>query len=66
MPKGSPKPQTVASQKYQIKAGYAAKSYKLKKEVAEEFAAACEKMNVSQSAQLTEMMMEFVNRSRDM
>ena len=31
MPKGSPKQQTIASKKYQEKAGYISKSYKLKK-----------------------------------
>ena len=35
MPTGNPKPQTVASKKYQDKVGWISKSYKLKKEVVE-------------------------------
>ena len=47
MPVGSPKPQTVATRKYEKKAGWISKSYKLKKEVVEEYAKACEKAGVS-------------------
>ena len=42
MPTGNPKPQTVASKKYQDKVGWISKSYKLKKEVVELYADACE------------------------
>ena len=62
MPKGSPKPQTVASEKYQKKIGYMSKSYKLKKEVVESFGDACEKAGVSQAGQLTKMMLDFVDK----
>lgn len=47
MPTGNPKPQTVASKKYQDKVGWISKSYKLKKEVVELYADACEKAGVS-------------------
>lgn len=60
MPVGSPKPQTVATRKYEEKAGWVSKSYKLKREVVEQFAEACEKAGVSQAAQLTKMMNEFI------
>lgn len=60
MPKGSPKPQTIANAKYQKKVGIIAKSYKLKAELAEDFAKACEKAGVSQAAQLTKMMEKFI------
>ncbi len=60
MPKGSPNAQTIASEKYQKKAGYMTKGFKLKREVAEQFAAACEKAGVSQAAQITKMMNTFV------
>ena len=43
MPVGSPKAQTIASKKYQDKVGYISKSYKLKKDIVERFAEACEK-----------------------
>lgn len=61
MPKGSPKPQTVASAKWNEKAGWTAKTYKLKKEVVEAFAKACKNAGTSQAAQLTKMMNDFIN-----
>lgn len=60
MPVGNPKPQTVATRKYEEKAGWISKSYKLKREVVEQFAEACEKAGISQAAQLTKMMNEFI------
>lgn len=60
MPIGNPKPQTVATKKYEAKAGWVSKSYKLKREVVESYAAACEKAGVSAAGQLTKMMMEFI------
>lgn len=62
MPVGDPKPQTVATRKYEQKAGWVSKSYKLKREVVEQFAEACEKAGVSQAAQLTMMMNEFAEQ----
>jgi hypothetical protein len=59
MPKGSPSKQTIATEKYNKKVGLMNKTYKLRKEVVEEFAHACEVAGVSQSGQLTEMMIEF-------
>lgn len=46
--------------KWNEKAGLISKSYKLKKELTEEFSRACEKAGVSQSGQLTKMMKEFI------
>lgn len=60
MPKGSPKPQTIASMKYQKKAGYMTKGFKLKRDVAERFEAACEKAGVSQAGKITELMENFI------
>ena len=54
MPKGSPTSQTIASDKYQKKAGF-----KIKREVAERFENACEKAGVSQAAKITELMLAF-------
>lgn len=59
MPKGSPKPQTIASDKYQKKAGWITKGFKIKRETADAFAEACEKAGVSQAAKITEMMLAF-------
>ena len=55
--------QTVASDKWAKKVGVVAKSYKLKKDVAESFAAACKKAGVSQAGQLTKMMNEFIDKA---
>lgn len=62
MPKGSPSPQTLASEKYQKKAGYMTKGFKIKREVADEFAEACDKAGVSQASQITRMMREFADQ----
>lgn len=55
------KPHTIATEKYQKKAGWMSKSYKLKREVVEAFAEACEQAGVSQAGKLTELMKEFIN-----
>lgn len=61
MPVGSPKPQTIATKKYEAKAGFVSKSYKLRKKLTEEFAQACEKRGVSAAGQLTTMMQAFID-----
>lgn len=62
MPKGKPNAQTIASEKYQKKAGYMTKGFKIKKEVAEKFELACDKASVSQAAKITELMLEFARQ----
>ena len=52
MPIGNPKPQTVATRKYEKKTGWMSKSYKMKKEIVDDFAKACELAGVSQAGQL--------------
>lgn len=46
--------------KWNAKAGLISKSYKLKRELTERFAEACEKAGVSQAAQITAMMNTFI------
>lgn len=46
------------------KAGWMSKTYKLKREVVEEFARVCEANGVSQAGQLTEMMKKFIEDNR--
>lgn len=60
MPIGDPKPQTIATKRYEKKAGWVSKSYKLRREVVDEYAKACEKAGVSAAGQLTKMMKEFI------
>lgn len=45
------------------KAGYVSKSYKLKRDVVEEFKEACDRAGVSQAAQLTAMMKAFAKEN---
>ena len=64
MKKGEPNPQTVATDKYQKKAGYMTKGFKLKREIVEQFEEACKKAGVSQASQVTKMMREFIEQQR--
>lgn len=54
--------QTLRNQRYQDKAGWISKSYKLKKEVVKAFAEACDKAGVSQAGQLSRMMKEYTEQ----
>lgn len=65
MPVGSPKPQTIATKKYEKKNGWVSKSYKLKKEIVDEYADACKKVGVSAAGQLTKMMKEFIEEANN-
>lgn len=60
MPKGNPKAQTIASDKYQKKAGYMTKGFKLKRELVEAYELACERAGVNQTAQIRKMMEQFI------
>ena len=62
MPKGSPKPQTIASEKYQKMAGYMVKGFKLKRDIVQEFEDACARDGVSQASQIAKMMKEYVEK----
>lgn len=50
--------------KWNEKAGLISKSYKLKRELTEEFARACDKAGVSQAGQITKMMKEFIEKNK--
>lgn len=65
MPKGKPTPQTIASEKYQKKAGYMTKGFKIKREVAERFEQACEQAGVSQASQITKLMLDFAEQQEN-
>ena len=62
MPVGNPKPQTVATRKYEQKTGWVSKSYKLKKDVVEEYSAACKKAGVSAAGQIRTCFYNYNNR----
>lgn len=59
MPIGNPSKQSIAARKYEAKAGWISKSYKMKRETVEAFAEACNKAGASQAGQLMKMMNEF-------
>lgn len=46
------------------KNNYITKSYKMRKEVADEFKEACDMAGVSQSGQIVEMMKEFIQKTK--
>ena len=64
MPKGSPNAQTRASEKYQKKAGYITKGFKLKKDLCEAFKEACDADGVSQASVITALMKEYIEKER--
>lgn len=65
MPKGNPSAQTIASEKYQKKAGYMVKGFKLKRELVEEFEEACRKDGVSNAGKIAELMREYINSRKE-
>lgn len=65
MPKGEPNKNTIRVDRYQKKAGYKVKGFKLKGDVAERFEKACEAAGVSQAAKITELMEDFIRQQSD-
>lgn len=65
MPKGNPSKQTVASEKYQKKAGYMTKGFKLKRDIVEQFEEACDRVGKSQAEVIRTFMEEFVEQSKE-
>ena len=61
MPKGEPNKNTIRVDRYQKKVGYKVKSFKLKGDIADRFAEACDKAGVSQAAKISELMEQFIN-----
>lgn len=61
MPKGEPNKNTIRVDRYQKKAGYKVKGFKLKGDLADRFATACDKAGVSQAAKISELMEQFIN-----
>lgn len=51
--------------KWDAKAGLISKTYKVNKEVAEEFKAVCKKSGVAMGTQLTKMMKEFIEVNKN-
>ena len=64
MPKGKPNPQTIASEKYQKKAGYMTKGFKLKRDLVEAYEEACKIACVSQAGKIAELMQKFIEETK--
>lgn len=60
-----PSKQSVATRKYEEKVGLISRTYKLRKKDVDEFKETCERIGVSQSAQLTKMMRDFIEQNKE-
>ncbi len=65
MPKGNPSKQTIASEKYQKKAGYMTKGFKLKRDTVEQFEEACDRAGRSQAEVIREFMEKFIQQNEE-
>lgn len=55
--------QTRATAKWQEKAGYSVKSFKVKAEIGERFREACEKRGESQAAVISRLMEQYISEN---
>lgn len=60
MPVGNPNKNTIRVEKYQKKAGYKIKGFKLKGDVADRFADACKERGESQASVITRLMESYI------
>lgn len=65
MPIGSPKPQTIASRKWNKKAGYRVKSFSIKGELLDRFSEACKKTGQSQAGAVAEFMERYIEKANN-
>ncbi|MBC5743526.1 chemotaxis protein [Lachnospiraceae bacterium MD308] len=56
--------QTKSTERWQKKAGYKVKSFKLKESLIIEFEKACKNAGVSQASQISKMMIEFIEKNQ--
>lgn len=56
--------QSVATRKYEASHGWISKSYKMKKDIVERFAEACQKNGTSQAGVLMKMMQEYIDNNK--
>ena len=63
MPVGNPSKQTIATRKYEAKTGWISKTYKMKKDIVDQFKEACDRTGVSQAGKLMEFMQEYINNN---
>lgn len=63
MPRGNPSKQTIASEKYQKKAGYRNISFKMKGDLPDRFSEKCKELGVPKARAIAELMQEFIDRN---
>lgn len=56
--------QSKATRKYEASHGWMSKTYKLKREVAEEFKAVCDKNGASQAGTLMTLMKKYIEENK--
>lgn len=59
------KGQTAATERYRAKQGIISKNFKIKRELSEAYAEACERAGVSQTGQIVKMMEEFIESTKE-
>lgn len=56
--------QSTATQKWQAKAGYMTKNFKLKRDLVEQFTEACQANGESQAQAISTFMADYISRTR--
>lgn len=64
MPIGKPSAQTKANEKWQKKAGYTVKSFKVRDDIVKQFVEACQGSGRSQASVIQELMQDFIKKSK--
>ena len=55
--------QSKATRKYEASHGWMSKTYKMKRDIVEQFAEACKKNDTSQAGQLMKMMQQYIDNN---
>lgn len=56
--------QSIATRKYEASHGWVSKSYKLKKDIVDEFKAVCDQRGESQAGILMKLMKEYIDTNK--
>lgn len=56
--------QSIATRKYEASHGWVSKSYKLKKDIVDEFKTVCDQRGESQAGVLMKLMEEYINSNK--
>lgn len=64
MPVGKPSAQTKANERWQKKAGYTVKSFKVRADIVKHFTEACQDAGRSQASVIQELMQDFIEKMK--